>query len=297
MVIPEQRKEDLYKAIDLYLKIYQEGKVELKSEFSKYSGYYYITNEPIRDIFDIRTKYENKKILSVLAGGDHIFEMIFKGASNVDTFDINALLEYYTIGFRKRAIECLDYQNYLELFDFSYNGLEQNYYNIKTEIEDYVVENMDEEYKWFWKEVKRILKEYGYEASVFHFALNIKQKDFNKPSFLKSEDNYKILQSKLQSATINFQQANIIELPIKFSKYDLIYLSNILDYREQEFAKILLTDIYNNNLYKNGQIIFTDLCSYFDEEIYESVPGAEKIKRWFDNPGLPCYGLKKRRIK
>ena len=297
MLISEQRRIDLDKAIDLYLKIYQEGKVELKSDFSKYSGYYYITNEPVSEIFNIIRKYENKKVLSVLAGGDHIFEMIFKGASNVDTFDINALLEYYTIGFKKRAIECLKFQEYLDLFDFSFNRLENKYYNIKTEIEDYVVKNMDEEYNWFWQEIKRILKDYGYQASVFHFALNIKQKEFNKPSFLKNEDNYIILQNKLKSTIINFQQANIIDLPINFSKYDLIYLSNILDYREQEFAKILLTDIYNNNLHRNGQIIFTDLCSYFNEEIYECVPGAEKIKKCFDSAGLLSYSLKKRKIK
>ncbi len=294
MVISEQRQEDLDKTIDLYLKLYQQGRVELKPEFSKYSRYYYITNEPIRDIFDIRTKYEDKNILSVLAGGDHIFEMIFRGAINIDTFDINALLEYYTIGFKKRAIECLDYQEYLDLFNFSYDGLECKFYNIKSEIEDYVVENMDEEYKWFWKEIKRILKEYGYEASVFHFALDVKQKDFNKPSFLKNENNYKTLQNKLPSTSINFWQSDIVELPIKFPAYDLIYLSNIIDYFEQEFAKILLTNIYDNNLYKNGQIIFTDLCSYFDEEIYKSVPDAERIKKNFNNAKHLCYVLKKR---
>ena len=61
--------------------------------FSKYDKIYYSTNESLDKILkDIDIK--DKKVLSVQASGDQPLYFSYKGAKQVDTFDINKLTFY-----------------------------------------------------------------------------------------------------------------------------------------------------------------------------------------------------------
>lgn len=69
--------------------------------FSEYHKSYYWTNENIKGYLD-KVDFEGKdNALAVLASGDHIFNLVEKGISNIDTFDTNKLTEYYALGFKK----------------------------------------------------------------------------------------------------------------------------------------------------------------------------------------------------
>ncbi|MBQ9834443.1 MAG: class I SAM-dependent methyltransferase [Bacilli bacterium] len=271
-VISEQRRKDLEEAIELYLSAYQK-KDFVNDDYVEYAGYYRITNEPFSKFLAKANFSNTSKTLSVLSSGDQVFEMVRKGIKKIDTFDINRMTEYFALGFKKRAIECLSYEQFLSLN--KYDRIVTKHNNENLEIEKYVIENMEEEYKWFWQELIASLKGEGFNVSVFHFVIDylyLTKFHYSRNPYMADKEKYKELQQKLLKAKITFQQADIKELPKKFQQYDLIYLSNILEYHEDIFEKSglppeeaikLLKKIYNKMLNNNGEIILTDLMDWF----------------------------------
>ncbi|MBQ4584294.1 MAG: hypothetical protein IJA94_05360 [Bacilli bacterium] len=73
--------------------------------------------------------------MCVLSRGDHAFNAICHGIDKVDTFDVNRLTEYYAIGFKKRAIECLNFEQFCSLYILHEKKL--------MDLEDEVTKNMD----------------------------------------------------------------------------------------------------------------------------------------------------------
>ena len=261
----EQRKKDIKKTRDLYFY----GTSELHGE---YSHAYAVTNENISDVWDFFEVDDKMKLLSVLSSGDQILDMILKGIKNVDTFDRNRITEYYTLGFKKTAIECLDYYQFIEMFNYSKNG--HNF-----EMENYVISCAPEEYQKFWQELFYSLKQRGIkDGSVFDFTrgdimdalLN------NRCNYLKTEENYINLQQRLKDANITFKYNDITQIPLNYGKYDLIFLSNILDYFRNIYrcpqekslnnALELFQNIYDKNLNKPGEIILTFFRNTFVDE-------------------------------
>ena len=274
-IISEQRRKDLDEAIELYLSAYQK-KDFVNDNFVEYAGYYRITNEPFSKFLAKANFSDTTKTLSVLSSGDQVFEMVRKGIKKIDTFDINRMTEYFALGFKKRAIECLTYEQFLSLN--KYDRIVTKHNNENLEIEKYVIENMEEEYKWFWQELIASLKGEGFNVSVFHFVIDylyLTKFHYSRNPYMADKEKYKELQQKLLKAKITFQQADIKELPKKFQQYDLIYLSNILEYHEDIFEKSgfppeeaikLLKKIYNKMLNNYGEIILTDLMNWFYPE-------------------------------
>ncbi len=250
--LEEQRDEDLRRAkeiIDMGIIPYT---------FEEYAAFYYLSNEQINQIYSQIDFTNYHTALTVLSSGDHAFNAIYQGIDNVDTFDVNRLTEYYALGFKKRAIECLNFEQFCSLYTSS------NSAEIK-DLEDEVIKNMDEVYKKFWETYKYELKSYGkHFASILMWA-----KEYRSPeggeynAYLNSEETFKYLKKRLENAKITFTQANITELPVKFGTYDLVELSNILCYKKKIFlnnvnlhSKELIVDIYNNNLNSNGLVLY-----------------------------------------
>lgn len=252
MNLEEQRNEDLRRAkeiIDMGIIPYT---------FQEYAAFYSFSNEQINQIYSQIDFTNYHTALTVLSSGDHAFNAIYKGIDNVDTFDVNRLTEYYALGFKKRAIECLTFAQFCSLYTSS------NSAEIK-DLEDEVIKNMDEVYKKFWQNYKYELKCYAeHFPSILMWA-----KEYRSPEggvyniYLDSEETYKYLQKRLEVAKITFTQANITELPIKFGEYDFIELSNILCYKKQIFSnnvklhsKKLIIDVFKKNLNSNGLMLY-----------------------------------------
>ena len=117
------------------------------------------------------------------------------------------------------------------------------------------------------------LKQYGFNASVFHFANNADKLSSIcriPNSYMKDPEKYKELQQKLAKTNITFKQSSIVDIPTNFTnKYDLIYLSNVMEYYTEFFsgnkkqALDLLKKIYSENLNINGEILLIDLIERF----------------------------------
>lgn len=268
MDISAQRERDIKEATNMYFC----ENIKLHSE---YSDAYPMTNEDINDVWALFEFDNSIKLLSVLASGDQIFDMVLKGIKNVDAFDCNRITEYYALGFKKTAIETLNYYQFLELFDYEKRK------KLKSEMEDYVISCSPEEYKKFWQELFYNLKQQGVNASVFDFVRGSSIRDVllnNRCNYLKTNENYTRLQNELRDSNIAFKYNDIKNLPTEYGKYDFIFLSNILDYfgdiyyehSEHEALNsslVLLQKIYNVNLNKPGEILLTYFPITFINEV------------------------------
>lgn len=286
-MLTEKRKKILLKDLNEAIKLYKriaDGDVPFGNDYCNYHMFYGNTNEHLANLLSPFTIPCDSRILTVLASGDQPFNFINKGITSIDTFDINKLTEYYALGFKKTALEVLNYEQYLKLF----------YSNDKKAIhalEKFVITCMPEDYQCFWTEYKYILKEQGYDASVFDLALtNIREeKMYDTNNYLENENAYKEFRQKLQKAKINFIHADVTELPEKFSQYNLVFLSNIFDYYDTVIFKDLesrealrkaveLTkQIYTKNLLNDGELIFSFFSYGYANEVFidESVEGEK----------------------
>lgn len=293
MNLKKQRLEDL-RQLKWFIKTNS-----LPYDFMEYAAFYYFSNEQINRIFSQIDFTNYHTMLSVLASGDHAFNAIYKGVDVVDTFDVNRMTEYYALGFKKRAIECLNFEQFCSLYILHDKKL--------MDLEDEVIKNMDEEYKKFWITYKNKMKERKKQfPSVLEWSMEESDPEggvYN--AYLDSEESYKYLQKRLQSAKITFTQANITEIPSIFGAYDFIELSNILMYSEEIFEKHvkyctskLIKDIYEQNLKNNGTMIYQTRGRDPLSPLFTPMRLKRARKSYAESDGWLCvYGLQKGEVK
>ncbi|MBQ9834445.1 MAG: DUF3419 family protein [Bacilli bacterium] len=268
MTASEQREKDIIEATNMYL--YKTSKLH-----DAYSYAYRFTNENVDSIWSLFEFSANVKLLSVLSSGDQLFDMVLNGIKNADTFDCNRIAEYYTLGFKKVAIETLNYYQFLDLFNYEKRSRK------KSKMENYVISCAPEEYKNFWQELFYNLKQSGINSSVFDFVRGENIQDVllnNRCNYLKTNENYTSLQKALRESNITFKYNDIKNIPEGYGKYDFIYISNIMDYFNDIFSEQseldalsstleLLQKIYDVNLNKPGEILLTYFPRTFINEI------------------------------
>lgn len=203
--------------------------------YEKISKVYAFTNENIYG-YMTQLDFNNKEnALSVMASGDHPFNLSLYGIKTIDTFDINALTEYYALGIKRSAIIAFDYINYIafmnKLLDKKLSLNELN--DLINQITPY----MEKKYIIFWKSLidfyHIIQKESNTQINLLHLLLLDANKlgGYMVNSYLKSESNYNKLRNTISKTNINFKQCDFNNIASTFkNKYDFIILSNILDY-------------------------------------------------------------------
>lgn len=243
--------------------------------FSKYSKGYLWTNENIKEYINKKYISEYNSALSVTASGDHLFNLILNNVLNIDTFDTNTLTEYNVLGLKKALIEKFKYNDFLTICELIANNmltLEETTYLIKD-----LLPLMDKKYRKYWQKIS----EYNYQLQKNNdecldlFAMlfiNITEKNnfIRRNSYLMGKDNYDKFKENMMRANINFYCTNAINILDTFpnQKYDVILLSNILDYitinwnyeQLRKFEDELLF-ITNNN----GKIFLAYLLNYYNK--------------------------------
>ena len=228
--------------------------------FSEFQKTYSWTNEFIPGYLDL-VSFDNKSnALSVLASGDHIFNLIVKGITNIDTFDTNRLTEYYALGFKRAMILKYDYDDFILItryIDSEYASID----GISTLILE-LLPYMEEKHAIYWKEIVdynyKIQKEFDTNLNLFKImTLHNNFSDmiiYN--NYLIGENEYNLLRERLIKSNISFKCCNAHNLKDEFvGKYDFILLSNILDY----FFKIFKFDWGDEQLqeYEKGLMDIT----------------------------------------
>ena len=227
------------------------------------AGLYRNTNEELTTILK-DVDFNNKKVLSVLASSDQLLSALILGAKEVDTFDSNRLTEYYYY-LRKWCLE--DTKKYYLPAD--------NKILIKT-INNHYHENPL--VAKLWLELIKEAKPNLYYSHLFYKT----PINWNVPYEEKEEELIEIMQEKKH----NFKCFNIFEKQNIDKKYDIILLSNIIEYlidnedeeKEHNFINNLL-----NILEDDGVIISTNITSSNEEELI--------IDKYFDRENGPIGNL------
>jgi len=253
-----------------------EGKIYTFGEaFSTYQKVYAATNENIAGYVNLVDTTNKEKVLSVLSSGDHVFNLITNDVFNIDTFDSNALTEYYALGLRRALILKYNYYDYFKaivILTTSYSVDEV------TEIIKGLLPYMEENHKIFWEQIIN----YNYRIQKLRLRkLNLLKmlcltaedvlikNDYN--NYLLNETTYEKLRTNLKLANISFKNCNALYLDKNFENktYDAILLSNIIDYFYKAYGSLWGIDLFNkyvNKLIKlsnNNALLFLNYMYYY----------------------------------
>ena len=205
--------------------------------FSKYQKGYYWTNENIDYYLKLANLKNTSKALTVTSTGDHTFNLIYHGINNIDTFDINNLTEYFALGLKRAMIIEYNYFEFINMINYiadPYISLEQ-----LTDIINNLTYNMERKHQIFWRQIidynYKLQKKTGTNLNLIHMlyiGVYAKTTSLNNNSYLQDEYSYENFRLKLIKANISFKNCDALDLSNAFKdkKYDLILLSNILDY-------------------------------------------------------------------
>lgn len=239
--------------------------------FDTYGKIYSQTNENIDGYMSKLDFNDKDNALCVMASGDHAFNAAMYGIENIDTFDINKLTEYYTLGIKRSAILKFNYQEYInfmnKIFDKTTTLEEIN------DLINLIIPYMDKQYKIYWKRIIDYYSSLNNKTNLFLLLLVdiIKIEGYITNSYLLSETNYNKLKERLARANITFKACNCLDLNEEFNnKYDFIFLSNIADYFYTKFGFYWNYNVLNkeekalcNLLKDNGLLALNYIFNYF----------------------------------
>ena len=231
-----------------------------------FSRLFFCSNESLYDIF-YGMDFTGKKVLSVLASGDQAFYFYDHNAEKVDLFDKNKLTIFYYY-FRIWLIEIFN------MFNIPYDIKISQVKELLKEVEP-KDDNEKNAYK-FWVEYVRLCEKMNYR---FRYLA---------ASFLPSIDNtianLDKLKENLKVRDFSFYNFDIASKNFQINKkYDVVYVSNIIDWLlEDEEECTNLVENLNNLLEDDGLVICADLA--------ESGPGKVEINHYnqlFNYKNLP----------
>lgn len=249
-----------------------------------YDKLYFSSNEDLRGIFN-EMDFTGKKVLTVLSSGDQVFHFYNHNATDVDLFDKNKL----TLYFYYLRIWIIEINNKYSLPDATNNiYIERLLKRVRPKTE--------EEYNAYnyWKEY---IKKYHFDRYSIH------RLEVEKPNRKSPIDNLDKIKSNTKLRNINFYNIDIARDNLSLNKkYDVIYVSNIVDWLcfDQKLYRSLANNLYNL-VEDDGFIICADLGKTGEPGIIEA---EEMLKKYelFDLPGLEfgqiskpgyCYRKKK----
>lgn len=190
--------------------------------FTTYNKSYCFTNENIKGYLKL-VDFEGKtSALSVLASGDHAFNLILNGITNVDTFDVNKLTEYIALGLKRAMILKYSYDDFFIVMKSlcGYDTPIECIYEIISGILPY----MEDKHRIFWQEIidfnSKIQKGHFVGVNLIHMlTVNFGEKYgyIRGNEYLQSEEAYNKLKINLANAKINFKSTNAINLMVNMT--------------------------------------------------------------------------------
>ena len=246
-----------------------------KSLFSNTSQIYIKSNERINDYINyLRNK---KDVLSVIASGDQIINMVLNGSKNIDAFDISVFPKYY-LRLKLGALKCLTREQYLDFF-YRLDKDDEEYDDMYYDLIRY---NLDSNTKEFWTSLIDFFDWKEITSSPLFSSEEIDVSDVIIQNEYLENDKYSKLKNMVDNVNINTFNGNIFDLDFK-DKYELIYLFNIIYYNNIKKYKELM-DSYKLN--PNGIILsylynsLDKIDNYFSDDSYY----VEKFKN--NNAGV-----------
>lgn len=198
--------------------------------------------------------FRNKEVYSVLSSSDILFYLYLNGAKRVDTFDIDPLTyRYYYL--RKWLLE----SGFLDAEDL---GIKEIDSIIKSHRNANDIHERESVLLWqYYLDLKR--KNKWYNESLFNFYDDALFEHCDVEfEFFYDDADIKRLLDKLNSHKLDFEVIDIASNSYNpKKKYDIVYLSNILDLRTINDVKNVMNNV-NKLLKDNGIVICTNMLNH-----------------------------------
>lgn len=208
-----------------------------------YRPIYPWTNERI-DQYIADYNLEEKKVLTITSSFDHALHSINHGAKSIDCFDINRLCKYYA-DLKQALILRYDKDLVNKILNFTQNNEDLSHYKINPyfsleDIKDLFI--MPESYI-FWSV---IINNPAFNKNNYRLFRNDGNPTNKLPPLLE-------LKEQLKTTSINFFDFDIENINTYLDdshKYDIVFLSNILDFYKEdtEIINIIMNKLNDNGL-------------------------------------------------
>lgn len=257
------------KDIEMFIKNFE---MEWPEYFSKYSRFYNIATEAIKDYMPHMGENFNT-VLTVGASGDQGIELARNGANNIYFFDINRA-DYYYLMLKKVAVENLKRKDFLD-YIVSTKQSDIMDYRIYTKIKD----SLPNQVKLFWD---YIYKYFNYNNELIAYYIFRSSKQHSKYSkyvneYYSNNNTYYDTQNKIKNSNWHFIESDFYKLdktlPTDIS-FDAIVLSNIYEYinfgedvsieKAKEYIEYI-KKVLIPRLNESGTCMCAYLCKYNDE--------------------------------
>lgn len=248
--------------------------LEKKDLYKNYFCWLYpFTNENIRAYYN-EIDMKNKKILTVTSSGDQLLNALLKSPSSVECFDSNPLAKYYS-ELKIAGIKSLTYEEFLLFFYLN----KKEYLNYKiyiNKIRQYLNKNniIFWDYLFNKYNVKEIKKSFLFTSDYLILNDLIIVNDYMK------EENYYKLKEILLNKEIKYYDLNINELSKIDKKYDIINLSNIINFFDEDNLENELINL-NKNIEKISNNNSTIILNYIYGDLYSI--NKNIVDRYYSN--------------
>ena len=225
--------------------------------FHSESFIYKKTNEKLNEFIDLLLNKD--KVLSVIGSGDQILNTLLTKPSKIDAFDISVFPKFF-LKLKIASIKSLSRGEYIKFFFSTTETFLDEYYD--DLYFDKIRKELDIEAEDFWTYLFQYNDWYDiYNSTLFSSESVFEEQAIIQNKYLDNDEYYK-LRDILQSVQINYIESNLLDLKIN-DTYDLIYLSNILEY----VKKSAYFDKIDELSVKNKGIIISYIFGEIDKAI------------------------------
>ena len=228
-----------------------------KNTFHSESFIFKKTNEKLNEFIDLLLNKD--KVLSVIGSGDQILNTLLTKPSKIDAFDISAFPKFF-LKLKIASIKSLSRDEYIKFFFSTTETFLDEYYD--DLYFDKIRKKLDDEAEDFWTYLFQYNDWYDiYNSTLFSSESVFEEQAIIQNKYLDNNEYYK-LRDILQNVQINYIESNLLDLKIN-DTYDLIYLSNILEY----VKKSAYFDKIDELSVKNKGIIISYIFGEIDKAI------------------------------
>lgn len=240
----KQVEQDIENALRL-----AQNKTPIFRGFTRYSEAFLFGTENQEGVNGI-INYSQKTVLTPASSGDHYISAVYYDACKVDTFDINRIT-YYITYLKIAAIITLDYEEFLSFFvsQDEAGNFRIEFWNLRTLKR--LLPSMPRDAAYFWDKIMYAI--YLGELTNPLYSGFVPSNIQRGMPFYKSKEEYYKLQSKLKDRGYpKFYEADILSISeLLDTKYDIIYLSNIIECLVcQELYKLYHPSYYYENIFE-----------------------------------------------
>lgn len=228
-----------------------------KNTFHSESFIYKKTNEKLNEFIDLLLNKD--KVLSVIGSGDQILNTLLTKPSKIDAFDISVFPKFF-LKLKIASIKSLSRDEYIKFFFSTTETFLDEYYD--DLYFDKIRKELEIEAEDFWTYLFQYNDWYDiYNSTLFSSESVFEEQAIIQNKYLDNDEYYK-LRDILQSVQINYIESNLLDLKIN-DTYDLIYLSNILEY----VKKSAYFDKIDELSVKNKGVIISYIFGEIDKAI------------------------------